>query len=96
MTFLSKKSQFLNKKIKNLKEGDKFIFTYGDKDYEFYCHLFSDKLKIANFSVHESGSFLGRSMNVDKITNKYITVYDYNLFKVRSTYKIPINKIEMI
>ena len=32
----------LSKKIKNLKEGDKFIFTYGDKDYEFYCHSYSE------------------------------------------------------
>ena len=85
----------LSKKIKNLKEGDKFIFAYGDKDYEFYCYSYSENYG-PSFSIHESGSFLGRSMNVDKITNKYITVYDYNLFKVRSTYKIPINKIEMI
>lgn len=94
MTFLSKKFQFLSKKIKNLKEGDKFIFTYGDKDYEFYCHSYSENFG-PNFSVHESGSFLGRSMNVDKVTKQYITLYDYNLFSVRSTFKVPISKIEV-
>ena len=94
MTFLSKKSQFLNKKIKNLKEGDKFIFTYGDKDYEFYCHSYSENFG-PSFSIHEAGSFLGRSMNVDKVTKKYITLYDYNLFSVRSSFKIPVSKIEI-
>lgn len=84
----------LSKKIKNLKEGDKFIFTYGDKDYEFYCHSFSEKWG-PSFSIYESGSFLGLSMNVDKVTKKYITLYDYNLFKVRSTFKIPVNKIKI-
>jgi uncharacterized repeat protein (TIGR04076 family) len=84
----------LSKKIKNLKEGDKFIFTYGDKDYEFYCHSYSENFG-PSFSIHESGSFLGLSMNVDKVTKKYITLYDYNLFKVRSTFKIPVNKIKI-
>lgn len=84
----------LSKKIKNLKEGDKFIFTYGNEDYEFYCHSYLEKFG-PSFSIHKSGSFLGGSMNVDKVTKKYITLYDYNLFKVRSTYKIPINEIEI-
>ena len=94
MSFLSKKFQFLNKKIKNLREGDKFIFTYGDKDYEFYCHSYLENYG-PSFSIHESGSFLGRSMNVDKVTKQYITLYDYNLFSVKSTFKIPISKIEL-
>lgn len=95
MTFLSKKFQFLNKKIKSLKkEGDKFIFTYGDKDYEFYCHSISESYG-PSFSIHEANSFMGRSMNVEKVTKKYITLYDYNLFKVRSTFKIPVSKIEL-
>ena len=84
----------LSKKIKNLKEGDKFIFTYGDKDYEFYCHSYSENFG-PSFSIHEANSFLGRSMNVDKVTKKYITLYDYNLFSVRSTFKIPVSKIEI-
>ena len=84
----------LSKKIKGLKEGDKFIFTYGDKNYEFYCHSYLENYG-PSFSIHESGSFLGRSMNVDKVTKKYITLYDYNLFSIRSTFKIPINSIEI-
>ena len=85
----------ISKRINELKkEGDKFIFTYNEKDYEFYCHSYSEKFG-PNFSVHEANSFLGRSMNVDKVTSKYITLYDYNLFSVRSTFKIPVSKIEV-
>ena len=32
---------------------------------------------------------------VEKITKKYISLYDYNLFNVRSTYKIPVNEIKV-
>ena len=86
----------LSKKIKSLeREGDKFLLTYNGKDYEFYCHSYSEKFG-PSFSIHKSGSFLGGSMNVDKVTKQYITLYNYNLFSVRSTYKIPINKIEII
>lgn len=85
----------ISKRINELKkEGDKFIFSYNEKDYEFYCHSYSEKFG-PNFSVHEANSFLGRSMNVDKVTSKYITLYDYNLFSVRSTFKIPISKIKV-
>ena len=85
----------LSEKIKELKkEGDKFIFTYNGKDYEFYLHSTSENFG-NSFSIHEANSFLGRSMNVDKVTKKYITLYDYNLFKVRSTFKIPVNSIEI-
>lgn len=85
----------ISKRINELKkEGDKFIFSYNEKDYEFYCHSYSEKFG-PNFSIHEANSFLGRSMNVDKVTKQYITLYDYNLFSVRSTFKIPISKIKV-
>lgn len=85
----------ISKRINELKkEGDKFIFSYNEKDYEFYCHSYSEKFG-PNFSIHESNSFLGRSMNVEKVTKQYITLYDYNLFSVRSTFKIPISKIKV-
>jgi len=84
----------LSKKIKSLNEGESFIFTYDGKDYEFNCYLTSERFG-NSYSVREANKILGRSMNVDKVTSKYITLYDYNLFSVRSTYKIPVNKIEI-
>ena len=84
----------LSKKIKNLNENENFIFTYNGKDYEFNCYSVSERFG-KSYSVREANVIFGQSMNVDKITSKYITLYDFNLFKVRSTYKIPINKIEI-
>lgn len=78
----------LSKKIKNLNEGESFIFTYGGKDYELNCYSSS-----FSCAVREAEVIFSRSMNVDKVTEKYITLYDYNLFGVKSTYKIPVNEI---
>ena len=83
----------LSEKIKNLKDGESFNFNYKDKKYEFCCYSYSDEKK--HYSVRDASSFLGEGMNVEKITKKYISLYDYNLFNVKSTYKIPVNKIEV-
>jgi hypothetical protein len=85
----------LSKKIKSLNEGENFIFTYNGKNYEFNCYSVSERFG-NSYSVREANKILGGSMNVDKVTKQYITLYDYNLFLVRSTYKIPVNKIEII
>ena len=81
----------LSKKIKNLNDGESFNFIYRDKEYEFCCYSYSDEKK--HYSVRDASSFLGAGMNVEKITKKYISLYDYNLFNIRSTYKIPVNEI---
>ncbi len=81
----------LSKKIKSLNDGESFNFIYRDKEYEFCCYSYSDEKK--HYSVRDASSFLGAGMNVEKITKKYISLYDYNLFNVRSTYKIPVNEI---
>lgn len=84
----------LSKKIKSLNEGENFIFTYKGKDYEFHCYSVSERFG-NSYSVREANKILSGSMNVDKVTKQYITLYDYNLFKVRSTYKIPVSEIEL-
>ena len=83
----------LSKKIKSLNDGESFNFNYKDKKYEFCCYSYSDEKK--HYSVRDASSFLDAGMNVEKITKKYISLYDYNLFLVRSTYKIPVNEIEI-
>ena len=57
----------------------------------FVVILIQMKKNIIQFVMQ--ASFLGAGMNVEKITKKYISLYDYNLFNVRSTYKIPVNEI---
>lgn len=83
----------LSKKIKSLNDGESFNFIYRDKEYEFCCYSYSDEKK--HYSVREARHFLGSGMNVEKITKKYISLYDYNLFSVKSTYKIPVNEIKI-
>ena len=83
----------LSKKIKSLNDGESFNFIYKDKEYEFCCYSYSNEKK--HYSVRDASSFLGAGMNVEKTTKKYISLYDYNLFCVRSTYKIPVNEITL-
>ena len=83
----------LSKKIKSLNDGESFTFIYKDKEYEFCCYSYSNEKK--HYSVRDASSFLGAGMNVEKITKKYISLYDYNLFNVRSTYKIPVSEIRI-
>jgi len=73
-----------------------FKFSYkgkaGPKTYE----LISSKYGINSpplMSVSEGG---WRSMNILKATKQYITLYDYNMMGVRSSYKMAIDKIQVI
>ena len=79
------------KEIKNLKVGESIVITYNDKKYELKAYEgFKGEI---NYSVWVVKGFGG--MNVDKITPKYITLYDYNMMSQRSTYKMAINKIKL-
>jgi hypothetical protein len=79
----------LSKKIKSLNDGESFNFIYKDKEYELKAYPgYKDKVE---YSIWSAQGFQG--MNVEKITSKYITLYDYNMMSQRSSYKMPINKI---
>jgi len=86
------------KELKNsmnyLNEGGKFVFEYNGKKYEFRHYASYNGKK--SFSVSQHDRFIGQSMNVDKVTKQYITVYDYNLFSQRSTFKIPLSEITLV
>ena len=80
--------------IRVVKENDKFQFVYGDKTYTFNCYSeYSNGKK--SFSV-SGDEYWGRSMNVDKITTQYITLYDYNLMGQRSSFKLPIAQMTLV
>jgi len=84
----------LKSSIKWLNEGGKFVFEYNEKKYEFRCYAEYNGKK--SFSVSQHDRFIGQTMNVDKVTSQYITVYDYNLFNQRSTFKIPLPEITLV
>lgn len=79
-------------KVNGLSQDDEFKFTYKSKEYKFKCfdksERFGDSFTVSN------GIF--SSMNVDKITKQYITLYDYNMMSQRSTYKMAIDEIELV
>lgn len=81
-----------NDKVKSLKKDDKFKFTYKFKEYTFSCFDKSERWG-DSFSV-SNGIF--SSMNVDKITKQYITLYDYNMMSQRTKYKMAIDEIELV
>jgi hypothetical protein len=79
------------KEIKNLKVGENIVITYNDKKYELKAYEgFKGEI---DYSVWTIKGFGG--MNVEKITSKYITLYDYNMMSQRSTYKMAVNKIKL-
>ena len=88
------KSKELKSKVEGLKnEGDKFSFTYKDDSFTLECwHAGSEISWGKSYSVTKN---LYYSMNVEKITDKYITLYSYDMMSQRSTYKMAIDLIEL-
>ena len=80
-------------KVNGLIPDDEFKFTYKSKEYKFRCfdksERFGDSFSVSNRIFHSS-------MNVDKITKQYVTLYDYNMMSQRTTYKMAIDEIELV
>lgn len=81
-----------NDKVKSLKKDSKFKFTYKSKEYTFSC--FGENERWGNSFSVSNGVF--SSMNVDKITKQYITLYDFTMMSQRTTYKMAIDEIELV
>ena len=86
------KSKEFKCKVESLqKEGERFKIEYSGEEFNFGCfHVFEDGEK--SFSVGKSIS----SMNVEKITDKYVTLYSYDMFSQKTTYKMAIDLIELV
>ena len=68
-------------KVNGLSRDDEFKFTYKSKEYKFKCFDKSERFG-DSFSVSNG---IYSSMNVDKITKQYVTLYDYNMMSQRTT-----------
>jgi hypothetical protein len=79
-------------KVNGLSRDDEFKFTYKSKEYKFKCFDKSERFG-NSFSV-SNGVF--SSMNVDKITKQYVTLYDFNMMSQRTTYKMAIDEMELV
>jgi len=73
-------------------EGTKIYFKYDNAEYSI------KKLDSGITLVGKEGSniFLIDCMNVDKCTDKYLTVYSYNMMNQKSVFKFPIDEMEFL
>jgi len=81
----------LKDKIHQLQESENFNFTYQGIGYILSCYGVGPTGE-KYVAVHKTNKW-GRSMNIDKITDNYIILYDFNMMDVKSTYKMSIKKI---
>lgn len=92
----SKKKIFF-KTIKELKDNGTIEFMFNNEWYELKCHTFEygDDQVDKSYSIGKLGEFLGDRMNLEKMTDKYLTFYTFDLFKQKSVFKLPIDKIHI-
>jgi len=86
----------LKNKIKNLEKGKNLHFKYNEKIYEIRCYMiFEDGEQC--LAINElNDKLIDESMNVESITDKYISLYSFDMMNQKTKYKININKIEII
>ena len=82
-------------KIKSLKEHESIKVIYKNQEYFIECHLvFSTGNK--SMCMFRKLDYKYDSMNIDKITNKYISLYTYDMFGNKNSAKIKIEDISIV
>ena len=71
----------------------KHSYTYVPKYYRIICHTL-DGTK--GWSIYEKDSILGSSMNVYSLTKTTMTLYSYDLFENKTTYRLPLYLTKLI
>ena len=74
-----------------LNPGSELEITYNKKQYRIKCYAGYDGEK--SYAIYENGSWFSRGMNVDKITNKYISLYTFDMMGTRTRYKMALDRI---
>jgi hypothetical protein len=92
----SKKKIFF-KTIKELNDTETIEFKFMNEFYELKCFTteYGDDKIDRSYSIGKLGEVLGERMNLEKMTDKYLTFYTFNLFNQKSTFKLPVDKIEI-
>lgn len=87
----------IRERIQALEVNEVFEFAYGktyngeDRVFTFSCY---DEYKgEKSYSVRAGNIF--ESMNVEKITDKYVSLYTFDMMGQRSTYKLPIDEMKV-
>jgi hypothetical protein len=85
----------IKKKIQDLQLGENFDFTYKEKTYTVNNYHIGVGDGEKHFSISPKEPY-SRSMNIENITNKYISLYDFNMMSGRSTYKMSVGDMELV
>ena len=85
--------QEFKNQVDQLVENEAFNIVYKGKNYEFGCYYDSERFG-KSYSIEPAHRLLG-GMNVDKITNKYISLFSYDMMNQKTTYKMSIAEIEI-
>ena len=64
--------------------------TYNGKAFKIRCYAAFKGDKA--YAIFEDGVF-GKGMNVSKITDKYISLYTFDMMDQRTTYKMALDRI---
>ena len=93
-----KKSKNILNKIKNLKDKEELIVTYGEdfkgnpKEYKISANQWTKNM---SYSIYENKVF-GSGMNVDKITGTQMKCYTYDMMANQTTYNFPLYLINIV
>ena len=71
----------------------KHSYTYVPNYYEIRCHTYGTN---KSWSIYEKDVMLGRGMNVASLTKTTMTLYSYDLFKNKTTYRLPLYLTKLI
>ena len=85
--------QEFKNQVDQLEEDGAFNIVYKNRNYELKCFFVSERFG-KRYSMDPSHRLSG-SMNVDKITNKYISLFSYDMMDQKTTYKMSIAEIEI-
>jgi hypothetical protein len=95
-----KKSKKIRKSINSLGIKEEIKVTYGvdrvGKPAEYTIRAYSGFKGENNYAISEANSFMGRSMNVDKVTNTMLRCYSFDLMSQRTTYNFPLYLFKIV
>jgi hypothetical protein len=95
-----KKSKKIRKSINSLGIKEEIKVTYGvdrvGKPAEYTIRAYSGFKGENNYAISEANSFMGRSMNVDKVTNTMLRCYSFDLMSQRTTYNFPLYLLKIV
>jgi hypothetical protein len=84
----------MKKMIEALQVNEEITFTFQNE--EFTITRFDERSnRISGCSISKKGSWIN-TMNVEKVTSKYITVYNFDMMNQKTTFKFPINEIKSL